>query len=292
LADDLCATWVLAPAAQKCLPTQTCCSQTTSFPPNCTSPLTCPSSGQPPNCGSNFVTQENYAFGADGSYALTFLVATGSCPSGGIQDSTVQTGVATFGGFTNGGANNISGNWTKLTYQPNGGFSATLVKSSASHPCFFTPGFKVGGGVVGPCTDLTILFNDPDYGCPCNGTWTVAGFQNGSSPATRTFNKTSCVSSNGTSTCPEDYYFSVNPRYGSYRVFNISVNNVTMRQLDITRPVFDQNAGWSDNVTYLSYTANFTCPDTATGSIAPTAHSAATMLSSSAAGLAIIWMLV
>jgi len=288
LADDLCATWNPTQLGSKCSTAQSCCAQNAAFPPNCTAPLSCPSSGTPPNCSSSFVTQDDYAFAGNGEYALTGLVATGNCPSLGIMDSTVQSGVITYGTYTTMGPNNVSGNWTKLVYQPSGAFQATLVKTGNGHTSFFTAGYTIGGGVMGPCTDLLVLFNDPDYGCPCNGTWTSGGFNsNGTSPATRNINKTQCTLANGTSSCPEDFFFSVSARYGSYRVVNITNN--TMRQLDITRPVFDQAAGWSDNNVFASFTANFSCP----ASVVPTPppKSGAVILSSSAVVL-VMCMLV
>jgi len=283
--NDLCASWNLF-SAFKCVPTQTCCAQDNNFPPNCTltgGQFSCPSSGTPPNCSSNFYAQEDYAFAGDGTYSLTLLISTGGCPSG-ILDSTVQTAIISYGGFVEGGMNNIGANWSKITYQPSGSFSGTLVKAGTGHPCFFTDGFEVGGGYVGPCVDLLTLFNDANHGCPCGGNWTSAPFgANATSPATRDFNKTQCVGPNGT-TCPEDYFFSTSPRYGSYRVMNISN---TTRQLDITRPVLDQNAGWSDTNVYATFTANYSCPL----STQPTpAKSGAAALVSSAMGLASLWM--
>jgi hypothetical protein len=248
-------------------------------------PLSCPSSGTPPNCSGSFITQDDYAFAGDGSYALTNLVATGNCPNQGLVDPTVQSGVITYGTYTAMGANNVSGNWTKLVYQPNGAFSATLVKAGNGHTSFFTAGFTIGGGVMGPCTDLAILLNDPDYGCPCNGTWIAAPFSGGVSPATRNINKTACPLVNGSSSCPENFFFSVSPRYGSYRVVNISS---TMRQLDITRPVLNHATGWADNIVFASFTANYSCPQ----SVVPTPppHSGAVSLSSSALVLATMFM--
>jgi len=260
LADDLCGYWVPVAIGTKCAPAQSCCPINSAFPPACTALTPTP---------SGFVTEEDYAFGANGGYTDTYLVSSGNCPINGMTDSTLDSGVITSGTYTEQGPNNnITGNWSLLTYQPQT-FSATLTKERTE---FFTQGTNTSQGVVGPCVDLLTLFNDPDYGCPCNGTWTVGAYN---TSATRLINKTQCPPSNGTSSCPENYWFSLNARYGSYRVYNISNN--TMRQLDITRPVTNQSQGWSDNGVFASYTANFSCPLAVT----PTpAKSSAGMLSS------------
>jgi len=264
LADQLCGYWAPVAIGSKCSPAQTCCPSDSNFPPGCASLTPTP---------NLFVTQEDYAFGANLGYSDTYLVSSGNCPINGITDSTLNSGVITYGSYSGGGPNNnITGNWSTVTYQPQT-FSATLVKSRNE---FFTQGTNVSGTILGPCMNLQTLFNDPDYGCPCGGNWSVSMFgSNNTDPATRLINKTQCVLSNGTSSCPEDYWFSLSPRYGSYRIYNISNN--TMRQLDITRPVINQSQGWSDNITYASYTANFSCP----AAVTPTpAKSSAGTLSS------------
>jgi len=278
-ADDLCASWTVALGSTKCGPGQTCCAETSNFPPNCTSPLTCQGSGVPPNCSTGFITQEDFGFAADGSYSDTFLVGTGNCPLDWTS-GTLTAGVITYGTYLEQGPNtNISGNWSKLIYKP-GKFTGLLSKTNKN--CFFTPGFTVGTspGVTGPCVDLQMLFNDPDYGCPCNGNWTLG--------TPRDINKTQCPLNNGSDACPENYFFSTNLKYGNYRVYNISSG--TMRQLDITRPVFDQNAAWNDSNVFATYTANFSCP--AAISPTPAPHSNAPILSSSVAVLATLWMML
>jgi hypothetical protein len=279
LASDLCATWMPTNGGGKCVPGQSCCAQDASYPGNCTSPVT--------PLTSSFIAQEDYAFAFDGSYAVQFLIGTGNCPLS-TACSTLTTEVTTFGVYTAQGANNITGNWTKLTYQPQT-FEATITKTNKA--CFFTPGYDIGGGAVaGPCINLQTLFNDPDYGCPCNGSWSVAPYNgSGLSPASRTINKTACPAVNGSSSCPENYFFSTSARYGNYRVYNISNN--TMRQLDITRPVFSQTAGWNDSIVYASFTANFTCPIAVTPTPQPVKSSAAVLSSSAVVAAAVLFVM-
>jgi len=138
-------------------------------------------------------------------------------------------------------------------------FRGTLAKTNKDH--FYTAGVDVMGVQVGPCTDVQAYLNNATVGCPCNGTWNQSAFTlNMTSPATRIINKTLCVEANGNSTCPENFFFNTNSRYGSYRVFNNSAN--TSRILEITRPSLNSTAGYQDNRTYANFTANFTCPAT------------------------------
>jgi hypothetical protein len=198
-------------------------------------------------------------------------------------DGTVSVAFVTRGAYSVGGSSNVTGNWTTITYQPQT-FEVTLTKNNK--PAFFTPGIRYAPTQeqIGPCTYLQEYFNDPVKGCPCNGTWTTGGFSNGVSPATRTINKTACVNAtNGNSTCPEDYYFSLRPRYGNFRVRNDTNNS--MRILEITRPSYNSTDGYNDTVVYANFTANFTCPPRVVGTptSAPTTAAAAILLPSAAA---------
>jgi hypothetical protein len=219
-----------------------------SSPPGCQIPLSL--------VQQTYFSQENYAFASDGSYSLLFMVGTGSCPLSIETSGTLSVAVNTLGSYLETGANaNLGGDWNKLVYNPQI-FEATLAKNNLK--VFFTPGTNSSGTLAGPCAYLQPFWDDPSYGCPCNGSWSVAQFSNGTSTATRIINKTECVLPNGNSSCPEDYYFNLAARYGSYRIYNISNN--TERQLDITRPVYDSVAGYVDNAVYASFTADFSCP--------------------------------
>jgi len=262
----LCGLW--APlTAGKCTPAQTCC-QTS--PPNnpeaCTLPYTAGS--------STFVTQENYQFAFDGQYSVDFQLATGTCP---IASGTLTADVITFGSYIDEGPNpNLGGSWRKLMYVAHL-FQATLTKTNKA--AYYTPGVNVGGVQVGPCQTLDIIFNNATSGCPCNETWMVAPFVNATySPATRTINKTECVDDNGNSTCPEDFYFDISPRYGSYRVTDTSN---TTRLLEITRPTYDNNTGYNDSTVYANFTANYTCPQSVNNGPPTTAPTAAPAASDS-----------
>jgi hypothetical protein len=258
--NDLCGIWMPATSAgAKCAPAQSCCVE--SAPQVCSTPITATS--------ATFITQEEYQFAGDSQYHIDFILATGTCGGSiNLYDGTVSTVIQTDGTYADGGANTDLGeDWRKLIYTATL-FKGTLTKSNKDH--FYTPGTTITGGAqVGPCTDITALFNDPDEGCPCNGTWTQETFStNLTSPATRIINKTACVESNGTSTCPENFFFNTNSRYGSYRVYNNSDN--TSRILEITRPSLDNNTGYKDNRTYANFTANFTCPPNTQPTVAPT----------------------
>jgi len=275
LADDLCAVWNPQSTGTKCSPSQSCCVSAAPTPEVCTPPLT--------EGTSTFITQEDFQFASDGGYSITFILGTGTCPTT-VNDGTVTTAVVTRGVYTIGGNNtNLGGDWKQLTYQATI-FDATLTKTNKVAP--FTVGTRLAGKQVGPCTDLSLLFNNASIGCPCGGNWTVTPFANGVSPSTRTINKTAC-DVNGTSSCPENYYFSVAPRYGSFRVYNVSNN--TARVLEITRPASNQSEGWNDSQVYANFTANFTCPPRVTQQPPTMANSAAFALVPAFGVLFILW---
>jgi hypothetical protein len=201
-----------------------------------------------------------------------------------IGDGTVTTVIITRGTYTPGGNNtNLGDDWKELTYQPEI-FEVTLAK--VNQPSFFTPGTRVANGdQVGPCTELDDRFNNGSVGCPCGGNWTVTPFTNGVSTATRTINKTSCME-NGTSTCPENFWFSLAPRYGSFRVRN-STDNMA-RILEITRPLHNQSEGWNNSDVYANFTANHTCPARITGAAPTPGESPAFVLVPSAVVLGVL----
>jgi len=259
---DLCGVWTPAVLGGKCSPAQACCDPVVSTTPeNCNSPLVASI--------NTFITQEDFQFAFDGGYSIVFLFGTGTCPLS-LASGTLTTSVVTVGSFVKGGNNTIlGGDWKKLTYYAET-FEATLTKTNKA--AFYTPGgTTTTGEQAGPCTDLQNLFNDPVQGCPCNSTWSVSGFTNGTSSATRFINKTACVD-NGNSTCPENFYFSTALRYGSYRVYNNTGN--TGRILEISRPSLDNETGFNDSVVYASFSANFTCPQAVTqkNTTAPTSE--------------------
>jgi len=287
--DSLCAVWNPVPASQRCPPPQDCCASVSSQTPEI-----CNSDPPVPGTGTQFTLEEDFQFAGDGGYSILLMLGTGTCPLQYIGGaSTVNTVILTRGTYTVGVANNIiAGNWTKLTYTPVV-FQATLSKTNPK-PVFISPGVLVAGPTpqqVGPCSVLIDYLNNATVGCPCNDTWTVGAFDaNGVSNATRTINKTLCTYPNGTSSCPEDYYFASRPRYGNFRVTNFTdANNNQMRLLEITRPSFNQTLGWNDSATYANFTANFTCPATVTNT-PPTAAKAgaASLVPSLTAAVAVL----
>jgi hypothetical protein len=248
--DPLCASWRPVDTGVKCEPAQTCC------PPGPT-PGTCASYTVTSN---SFISQEHYQFAANAKFSIELIIATGSCGAAGLtrDDGTTVTTVVTVGAYTAGENNTVLGNgWQKVIYAPEY-FEGTISKTNKD--IFFTPGQNVGGTQVGPCINLLDHFNSNDTGCPCNGTWTQNAFINASySPATRTIMKSTCME-NGNTTCPENFFFNMGLRYGSFRVTN-NTNNAT-RTLEITRPSFDNETGWNDSRVYAVFSANWTCPTT------------------------------
>jgi hypothetical protein len=220
---------------------------------------------------NTFITQEDFEFAVDGGYSIQLLVGTGNCPLT-LASGNLITSILTLGSYEKKGNNTVAGNgWEKLVYNAET-FQGTITKTNKD--VFYTPGGTTAGGTqAGPCTKLDTLFNNNATGCPCNGTWTVSPFVNGTSPATRYINKTACVD-NGTSTCPEGYFFRVSPRYGNFRViYTSSVVNGTVdtRILEVTRPLLENETGWNETEVYARFSANFSCPtqvsqDTSTSS--------------------------
>jgi len=205
------------------------------------------------------VSQETYQFAGDGNYDATLMFATGnSCPLT-YQAGTLLFAVDTQGTYIVVGDNLVLGNgWQKVMYTPRD-FIATITKNNPSQVGFFTPGQMVGGVLVGPCMNMNPYLNDPNAGCPCNGTWVAGSIASGAttSSATRVINVTSCPPVNGTSSCPESFFFNRGSKYGNARISNYT--NGT-RLLEITQPVLNQTDGYNDSVVYANFTADFSCP--------------------------------
>jgi hypothetical protein len=256
-ANPLCGVWT-GQSSGKCELAQSCCVENP--PGTCELPLS-----ELNGPGS----QEDFQFAVDGGYSILFLLGTGSCASPmTLADGTLSTAILTSGSYVDGGANaNLGNGWNKLTYNVE---LLTVTLTKTNKDLYFTEGVPFGAKRIGPCTNLQNLFNNPGVGCPCNGTWNTGGFSNGVSNATRIINKTSCVHPNGTSTCPENFFFRSSPRYGSYHVNSTG----TTRLLQITRPQFNSTLGWNDSVVYASFTANMTCPTT----LSPVARSSVKIL--------------
>jgi hypothetical protein len=233
------------------------------------------------------ISQETYQFAGDGKYAVTLMIGTGqSCPL------TYSAGPTLFvidiqGSYTSLGDNTDLGNgWQKVQYNPER-FITTISKSNQGN--FFTAGVPFGAGgldLIGPCMKMEPYLNDPDVGCPCNGTWAVGGISAGAtnSSTTRIINVTNCPmvnasATNGTlvSSCPESFFFNTRSKYGNLRITNqTNSTNGTYRLLEITQPQFNSTTGYNNSNVYANFTADFTCPSSITGNtLAPTAQSSA-----------------
>lgn len=241
----LCGDWAqLAPG--KCSTTNQCCANqnNTASPPACVAPLT--------QASSSVTSQETYRFAGDGTYSVNLLIATGnSCPLD-TTSGTVLFILDTRGTYSIVGNNtDLGGEWKKITYTPKN-FSTTIVKSNQAS--FFTAGQLVGSQYLGPCLKMSDYLNSLDYGCPCNGTWTVG--------SNRTIDVANCPMVNGTngsmvSSCPEQFFFNRAVRYGSIRVTN---QTNTTRLLELSQPLHDSVDGYNNSVVYATFTANFSCP--------------------------------
>jgi hypothetical protein len=230
-------------------------------------------------------------------YGVELIIGTGnSCPL------TTQSGTALFvtsteGAYVSEGDNNNLGNgWQKVRYTPQR-FITSIIKNNQGS--FFTSGVPFGPGgldLIGPCVEMRTYLNDPNVGCPCNGTWTSASFANGATntSATRVINAANCPLVNGTgsnSSCPETFFFSTNTKYGSIRITNqTNSTGGTYRLLEISQPMFNQTLGWNNSVVYANFTADFTCPSSLSGTAAPTQSPAACVACNAVPFLLAIWI--
>jgi hypothetical protein len=227
------------------------------------------------------ISQEGYQFAGDGKYAITLMIGTGnSCPLTYSSGPTLFV-VDTEGSYTSLGNNtNVGGGWEKVQYNPLR-FITTVSKSNQGN--FFTNGVPFGPdglSLIGPCMKMEPYLNDPNVGCPCNGTWAVGGIAAGAtnSSTTRTINVSSCPlvnSTNGSmvSSCPESFFFDTRYKYGSIRITNqTNSTNGSYRLLEITQPNFNSSIGWNSSIVYASFTADFSCPSTIGDTKAPTAQ--------------------
>jgi len=274
-AASFCGNWVQLTAG-KCSLSNKCCQSAGTPIPSCTTPI-CPLS-------TSVISQEGYQFAGDGKYAITLMIGTGqSCPLTYDAGPTLFV-VDTQGSYISLGDNIDLGNgWQKVQYHPQR-FITTVSKSNQAN--FFTPGVPFGpGGVdlIGPCMKMAPYLNDPNVGCPCNDTWTVASIAAGAtnSSSTRTINVSSCPlvnSTNGSmvSSCPESFFFDTRFKYGNLRITNqTNSTNGSYRLLEITQPNFNSSVGWNSSIVYANFTADFSCPSTIGDTKAPTAQSSA-----------------
>jgi hypothetical protein len=267
-ATSLCGNWAQLQQG-KCSLSNKCCQSSGTPIPSCLSPLR--------EDTLSIVSQETYKFAGDLKYGVELIIATGnSCPLTYYSGTSLFV-TATEGAYVSLGDNNVLGNgWQKVQYTPQRFITSIIKNNQAS---FFTNGvpFGVGGlDLIGPCVEMRTYLNDPNVGCPCNGTWTNSAFANGATntSATRVINATSCPLINGTnSSCPESFFFNTNLKYGSIRITNqTNSTNGTYRLLEITQPLFNSTLGWNNSVVYANFTADLTCPATlVSDSLAPTA---------------------
>lgn len=140
---------------------------------------------------------EGVDFASDGTYRLTFMMFTGNCdPTGGTKIIKVDT-IGTYG---LGGANDGQAGWTKISYTPK------------THVVWVYKNNKImphTASVPGPCELPETFLNDPQIGCPCNGTWASDG-------TNRTIIKANCP--NGT--CLNDFWFNDKISYGNLKLIN------------------------------------------------------------------------
>jgi len=274
-AASLCGNWDKT-SLGKCSQDNQCC-----IPAN-TDPIpSCPANPQPDS--SSIITDETYQFAGDGAYSITVKVGTGnSCPLG--TGGTLLFQVVTEGSYFREGDNsNIGNGWERVRYTPNR-FITTILKSNQASP--FTAGTQVGTKLLGPCAKMEVYLNDAKLGCPCNQTWAADSIA-------KVIDPSKCPTINGSSTCPEAYFFSNASRYGSIRLSNQTNGQNVTRLLEITQPYQNQSQGWNTSVVYANFTADFSCPSTIniTGSLAPSAYSAADILSvTSVPYLFVVWI--
>ena len=227
----LCGNWAQTPSGTnaKCSLANGCCNSKaselnfTDSPPSCLNPTL--------DAATSLITQETYRFAGDGNYSVSLKIATGnSCPLDATS-GTVLFSMDTQGTYELMGNNtNLGGDWTKIKYTPKKFLTGIIKNNQAS---FYTMGQMVGSKMLSPCMLMSEYMNNAEYGCPCNDTWAV-GTERNIAPG-------DCPTNNGSSTCPEAFFFNRNPRFGSIKIMNIT--NDTMRQLDLTQPMFDQTQG-------------------------------------------------
>jgi len=277
----LCGDWQQL-VAGKCGLSISCCTVGSTNPDGtvvCATPLSVDKT-------TTIISQDNYQYASNGQYQETLMISTGNtCPLSYSQGGIVFV-VDTYGTYTDLGVNGgVSGGWHKVTYTPQ---SVVTTITKNNQVSFYTSGVLTSptpsnpAALVSPCMLMTDYFNDVNVGCPCNatGTWASGGgIVSGATTTASSRNITATYAAhcplvnltNGTnvSSCPENYFLNFSPKYGNALV---NTTNST-RTLEISQPVLNQSAGWSDTNIFASFTANLTCPASTTGG--PTGRSSA-----------------